>query len=287
MSARPSWSGHLRLSLVSCPVKLFPGTSSSDRVAFHTLSRKTHNRLRQQMFDPETGEVVDRPGQISGYEFEKGRYVLFEKDEIEALRIESTQTIDIERFVARSDIDELYWDTPYFMAPDGPLAQEAFAVIREAIRHKDVVGIGRVVLSSRERPVALQPRGKGMLVTRLRSAEEVRKPNEIFADIPDVDINEEMVSIAEQIIDRKFGPFDPAMFADRYQAALHDLVQAKLHGDKPVQPNVTEPGKVVNLFEALKKSLDETGGGSGRKAKAPSRGTHTSDKGKEPKRRRA
>ena len=287
MAARPSWHGHLRLSLVSCPVKLFPGSSSSDRVAFHTLSRKTHNRLRQQMFDPETGEVVDRADQISGYEFEKGRYVLVEKDEVEALKIESSQTINIERFVDQADIDELYWDNPYFMVPDGPLAQEAFAVIREAIRQKEVVGIGRVVLANRERPVALQPRGRGMLVTRLRSAEEVRNPNEIFADIPDVEINDEMVSIAEQIIDRKRGPFDPAMFSDRYQTALQNLVRAKLQGEQPVQPAVTEPGKVINLFEALRKSLDESGGSAGGKSRTASRKPPASDKGKEPKRRRA
>ena len=206
MSVRPSWRGHLRLSLVSCPVKLFTGTVSGEHVTFNTLSRETHNRLRQQMFDPETGEVVGREDQVKGYEIEKGRYVLVEDEEVEALRLPSTQTLDIERFVDADEIDPLYWDQPYYMIPDGKFAYEAFAVIREAIEREDVVGIGRVVLSNRERPVAIQARGRGLLVTRLRSAEDVRRPEEVFEDVPDIPINDEMVFIAKQILERKRGP---------------------------------------------------------------------------------
>ena len=286
MAARPSWRGHLRLSLVSCPVKLFTGTTATERITFNTLSRKTHNRLRQQMFDPETNEVVGREDQIKGYEFEKGRYVLVENEEVEALRIPSTQTIDIERFVDQSDIDTLYWDSPYYMIPDGKFALEAFAVIREAIEREGVVGIGRVVLSSRERPVAIQARGKGLLVTRLRSDEDVRKPDEIFEEVPDVAVSDEMVSIAEQIIRRKHGPFDPAMFTDRYHAALHEMIEAKIRGEEPVQPEVTDPGKVVNLFDALRRSLDEAGPAE-RKPRAASKKAAPAKPAKEPKRRRA
>ncbi len=258
MSARPVWQGHLRLSLVSCPVKLFNATTNADRVSFHMLNRATHNRLRQQMVDPETDEVVERDDQTSGYEIEKGRYVTVEPEEIAALRVESTHTIDIERFVDRAGIDIVYWDGPYYLVPDGDIAEEAFAVIREAMRARDVVGLGRVVLSSRERPVALEPRGNGILVSRLRAAAEVRDSSEFFDDIPDVAIDDEMLSIAEQIIDKKHGPFEPEAFVDRYQAALQDLVEAKRKGEKPVAPKAGEPGKVVNLFDALKKSLDQT-----------------------------
>jgi DNA end-binding protein Ku len=260
---------------------LFPATSTNDRITFHTLSRKTHNRLRQQMFDPETGEVVPKQDQVKGYEFQKGNYVLVEDEEIASVKIESTETIDIERFARREDIDPLYWDEPYFMAPADKFAQEAFAVIREALKHENVVALGRVVISNRERPVAIEPRDKGMIVTRLRAASEVRNPNLSFADIPDVKLDPELVSTAEQIIDRKRGPFDPAMFSDRYQVALKKLVDGKLNGETPVEPKVNEPAKVINLFEALKKSLDESAPTPAKKAAPGSR--HT----KEPKRKRA
>jgi DNA end-binding protein Ku len=266
MSARPVWQGHLRLSLVSCPVKLFNATTNAERVSFHMLNRATHNRQRQQMVDPETDEVVERDDQISGYEIEKGRYVTVEPDEIAALRLESTQTIDIERFVDRADIDIVFWDGPYYLVPDGDIAEEAFAVIREAMRARDVVGLGRVVLSSRERQVALEPRGNGILLSRLRAAAEVRDSDEFFDDVPDAAVDDEMLAIAEQIIDKKHGKFEPATFVDHYQQALHDLVEAKRKGETPVAPKVSEPGKVVNLFDALKKSLDQTassGSGSG------------------------
>ena len=292
MAARPSWRGHLKLSLVSCPVKLFTGTSSAEKVTFNTLNRKTQNRLRQQMFDPESGEVIGREDQVKGFEFEKGRFVIVENEEVEALRIPSTQTIDIERFVDQSEIDVIYWDSPYFMVPDGKFAVEAFAVIREAMAREGVVGLGRVVLSSRERPIALQARGKGMLVTRLRSSEDVRKPDEIFDEIQDVEISDEMVSIAEQIIARKRGPFDPSMFTDRYQDAVQALIEAKLKGAEPVRTEVIEPGKVVNLFDALRRSLDEAGPEAARKPRAASKkaagNTPAEEKSvKQPKRRRA
>lgn len=286
MSARPVWQGHLRLSLVSCPVKLFNATTSADRISFHVLNRATHNRLRQQMVDPETDDVVDRDDQVSGYEYEKGHYVIVEPDDIAALRIESSQTIDLERFVDAADIDIVYWDTPYFMVPDGKFAQEAFAVIREAMRAEDVVGLGRVVLANRERPVALQPRGPGILMTRLRAAGEVRDSDAVFDEIADVKVEDEMVAVATQIIDKKRGPFDPNLFADRYQEALRDLVEARRKGETPTAPKVREPGKVVNLFDALRRSLDETASdpGTGRRAKPAAR---RAPKAKPAKRRKA
>jgi DNA end-binding protein Ku len=271
MSARPVWQGHLRLSLVSCPVKLFNATTNAERVGFHLLNRATHNRLRQQMVDPETDEAVERDDQISGYEIEKGRYVTVEPEEIAALRLESTHTIDIERFVDRADIDIVYWDGPYYLVPDGDIAEEAFAVIREAMRARDVVGLGRIVLSNRERQVALEPRGNGILLSRLRAAAEVRDSDAFFDDIPDVAVDDEMLAIAGQIIDKKHGKFEPTTFVDRYQEALQELVEAKRKGEKPVAPKVSEPGKVVNLFDALKKSLDDTapsGAGGARSARS-------------------
>jgi DNA end-binding protein Ku len=293
MSARPVWQGHLRLSLVSCPVKLFNATTNAERVSFHLLNRATHNRLRQQMVDPETDEVVERDDQISGYEIDKGRYVTFEPEEIAGLRLESTHTVDIERFVDRNDIDIVYWDGPYYMVPDGDIAEEAFAVIREAMRARDVVGLGRVVLSNRERQVALEPRGNGILVSRLRAAAEVRDSDEFFDDIPDVPVDDEMLAIAGQIIDKKHGAFEPATFVDRYQKALRALVEARRKGEKPPAPTVSEPGKVVNLFDALRKSLDQTapagsGGGRGKSAAArPKSAARRAPKQKAAKRRKA
>ncbi|MGE0746061.1 MAG: Ku protein [Rhodospirillales bacterium] len=269
MAARPYWRGQLRLALVSCPIRLIPATTGADKVRFHKLSRDTGNRLRQQMVDEETGEVVERDETVMGYEFDKGRYVTVEKEEIDALKIESSETIDIERVVAASAVDCLYLDTPYIVEPDGKTGLDVFATIREAIGRKDVVGIGRAVMARRERAVAVQARGKGMIISTLRDPDEVRNPDEIFDDIKDVKINGEYLSMAEMLIERMTGKFDLSMFEDRYQEALRTLVEARMKGKKTVVAAEPErPTNVVNLFDALKASLEGKGGGD---KKAPER----------------
>lgn len=268
MAPRANWKGYLKLSLVSCAVALYPASKSTARVAFHTLNRATGNRLRRQMYDPDTGDVVEAEDQVKGYEVAKGEYVMVEDEEIDAIAIESTHTIDIEKFVPREEIDELYFDAPYYIAPDDRVAEEAFAVIREAMRDKGVVGLARVVLYRRERIIMLEPRGKGLFASVLRYPYEVREDEAYFEGIPDVDTPPEMLDLAEHIIARMTGDFDPAAFEDRYENALIDLVKAKQAGRETVAPQVaTRPSNVVNLMDALRRSVQAEGGGAKEPAK--------------------
>ena len=270
MALRPTWRGHLRLALVSCPVRLTPATTSSSNIRFHKLNRKTGNRLKQQMIDSETEKVVERDETIMGYEFEKGKYVKVEPEEIDALKIESSEIITIERIVKAGDVDFLFQETPYIMEPDDKNGLDIFATIREALKAKDVVGIGRLVLSRREHPVMIQPRGKGIMLSTLHDPDEVRLPEEIFDDIKDVKVDKQNLAMAETLIERMEGEFDLSMFEDRYQAALKDLVEAKMKGKKvTAAPEVEKPSNVVNLFEALKASVAaESGKGSAKKPAA-------------------
>ncbi len=219
MAYRPTWQGHLRLSLVTCPVALYTAVNAGGDVHFHLVNPKTNNRIRMITTDPDTGPI-DRADLVKGFEVAKGEYVLLTDEEIRSVKLESTRTIDIQRFVPREDIDRLYWDNPYFLAPDGKLAQEAFAVIRTAMEHAERIALGRIVLATRERILALEPRGRGMVAYTLRSDEEVRKPAEIFRSITDAKADPAMISIAEKIIEQQEGPFDPSQFVDRYEAAL-------------------------------------------------------------------
>jgi DNA end-binding protein Ku len=272
MAPRSNWKGFLKLSLVSCPVQLYPATTSKERVTFNLLNRETGNRLRRRLVDPDTDEEVDAADQVKGYQVAKNQYVLVEDEEIDAVAIESTHTIDIESFVPREEIDPTYFDTPYFLAPDGKMGEEAFAVIREAMREKKVVGIGRVVLYRRERPVMLQARGKGLLATTLHYAYEVREDTDFFDDIEDVDVPEEMLDLATHIIQRKRSHFDPKRFEDRYQDALLELIKAKQH-DRPVKQAAPppRPTNVVSLMDALRNSIaaerSEAANDSGKPAK--------------------
>jgi DNA end-binding protein Ku len=263
MALRPTWRGHLRLALVSCPVRLTPATTSSSNIRFHKLNKKTGNRLRQQMIDAETGKVVERDETIMGYEFEKGKYVKVEPEEIEALKIESSEIITIERVVPAADVDPLFLENPYIVEPDDKSGLDIFATIREALKAKEVVGIGRLVLARREHPVMVQPRGKGFMLITLHDPDEVRLPEEIFDDIKDVKVDKQNLSLAETLVERMEGEFDLKMFEDRYQAALKDMVEAKMKGKKITAPTEVErPSNVVNLFEALKASVAaEKGGG--------------------------
>jgi Ku protein len=287
MAARPTWRGHLRLALVACPIRLLPATTGADKIRFHKLNRETGNRLRMQMIDSETGDVVPSEDTVMGYEFEKGRYVTVEKAEIDRLKIDSSEIINIERVVPADAVDPLYWDTPYIVEPDGKTGLDIFATIREALGEKDMVGIGRAVMSRRERPVLVQSRGKGMMITTLLDPDEVRKPETFFDDIPDVKVEKQNLQMAELLIDKMEGPFDLSLFEDRYQKALQDLVEAKMKGQEPVVAEEPErPTNVVNLFDALKASLEGAGGRASTISRArakPSRKPETARKSSESK----
>jgi DNA end-binding protein Ku len=256
MAPRANWKGYLKLSLVSCAVALYPATSSSERVRFHTLNRETGNRVRRQFIDAETEEVVETDQQVKGYEVGKGSFIVIDDEELEAVRIESTHTIDIESFVPRDQVDERYLDTPYYIAPDDKVAQEAFAVIRDAMQEKGRAGIARVVMARRERMILLEPLGKGILATLLRYPYEVRGEEAYFDGIPDLKLPTEMKNLAGHIIETKAGDFDPSQFEDRYEKAVVDLIQSKQSGRKPKAPDAPKPSNVVNLMDALRRSID-------------------------------
>ena len=282
---RPFWKGYLKLSLVSCPVAMYPAASASERISFRQINKATGNRLKQQMVDAETGEPVEAEDKGRGYEIAKDTYIAVEDDELKNIAIESTHTIDIETFVPRSEVDERYLDSPYYLVPEGKVGVEAFAVIREAMRRKKMAGLGRVVLHRREHIVLLEPLSKGLLATTLRYAYEVRSEAEPFEDIPDVKVDDEMLELAAHIIDSKKGNFEPAKFEDRYEGALIELLKKKQAG-QPIKQIAAAPSptNVVNLMDALKRSL---GAESGQKKPAapsvrpPSRAT----KGAKPKRK--
>ncbi|MGC1302261.1 MAG: Ku protein [Caulobacteraceae bacterium] len=263
MAYRPTWQGHLKLSLVTCPVALYTATNASGDVHFNLINPKTNNRIRMITTDPDTGPV-ERSKLVKGFEVEKGRYILLTEDEIRSVKLESTKTIDIERFVPADEIDRIYWDHPYYLAPDGKLAQEAFGVIREAMERSGQIALGRIVLSTRERLLALEPRGRGILAYSLRSHDEVRKDSEIFDPITDAKPDAAMIAIAEKIIEQKEGPFDPSQFVDRYEEALKALIAEKQKGHKPVAATEPEDTNVVDLMSALRASLE----GKARNAKS-------------------
>lgn len=268
-AARPTWQGHLRLSLVTCPVALYPGTSRTGDISFHLINPKTNNRIRMITTDPDAGPV-ERSSLVKGYEFEKNQYVLFTPDEIDAVKIESTKVIDIERFVDLADIDRLYWNDPYFLVPDGKMAAEAYAVIREAMSRSERVALGRVVLHSRERLVALEPRDQGLVAYTLRSHDEVRNPADFFRDIPEAQPPAAMVEIAAKIIEQLEGPFEPELFRDRYEDALRELIQSKLKGKaKKITAPEPEDTEVDNLMEMLKQSLQRSSATARRPAAKP------------------
>ncbi|HEY2752189.1 Ku protein [Phenylobacterium sp.] len=270
MAYRPTWQGHLKLSLVTCPVALYTATNSAGDVHFNLINPETNNRIKMITTDPDTGPV-ERSKLVKGYEVSKGEYILLTNDEINSVKLESTKTIDIERFVAEDQIDRLYWDNPYFLAPDGKLAQEAFGVIRTAMEKSGQIALGRVVIGTRERILALEPRGKGILAYTIRTDAEVRKPEEIFKDIDDAKADPAMIAIAEKIIEQQEGPFDPSQFVDRYEEALKALIAEKQKGHKPAK--VAEPAdtNVVDLMSALRASLagKDKEGGKGKAKPAP------------------
>ena len=265
MAARPSWEGHLRLSLVTCPVALWPATSEVDTVRFNLINPKTNNRIRMQTLDAGTGEEVSRSELVKGFQVAKGEYVLFDKEELDAVKLESTRIIDIEKFVPRASIDRLYWETPYHLVPAGKTGIEAYAVIRAAMAKQNMVAIGRLVMSTRERICAIEIEEGGLVLTTLRTAAEVRGLDQVsFPDLPKPD--PKMLQIAEKIVEQQSGDFDPSEFRDRYEDALRALIDDKRKG-KPVKPQQpANDDKVVDLMAALRKSLE--GGGADRRQRA-------------------
>jgi DNA end-binding protein Ku len=279
MAPRPNWKGYLKLSLVSCPVALYPATTTSERVSFRTLNRDTGNRVRRQFVDEQTGEPVETESQAKGYEVGKGEYIVLEDDEIKSVQIESNHTIDIERFVPRAEIDELYLDTPYYLAPTDRVGEEAFAVIRDAMRTEKMVGLARVVLFRRERLMMLEPRDKGIVATSLHYANEVHAANSYFEEIPDLALPKEMLELAKHIIEKMTGEFQPDQFEDRYEKALIELIRSKQKG-MPVKPQPTHrQTNVVNLMDALRRSVEgDKAAGAGKKP--PSGAARGARKGK-------
>jgi DNA end-binding protein Ku len=256
MAPRSNWKGFLKLSLVSCSVALYPASSSSSRVRFNTLNRKTGNRLKRQFIDAETGDVVETEDQVKGYPVDRDHYLPIEESDLDEIRIESSHAIDIEKFVPRSEIDPRYMDTPYYIAPTEKVGEEAFVVIRDAMREEGVVGLGRVVISRRERIIMVEPWEKGLLGTVLRYAYEVRGDEAYFEEVPDLKLDADLKEMAKLIIKRKSGHFDPVEFKDRYEDAVVEMVREKQSGMKP-RPAKSAPsgGNVINLVEALKRSL--------------------------------
>jgi len=273
MAYRPTWQGHLKLSLVTCPVALYTATNAAGDVHFHLINPKTNNRIRMITTDPETGPI-ERRDLVKGYEVSKGEFILLTDEEIKSVKLESTKTIDIERFVPADEIDRIYWDNPYYLAPDGKLAQEAFGVIRTAMEKSGRIALGRIVMATRERILALEPRGNGILAYTIRTDAEVRKADEIFGTISSADADPAMIAIAERIIEQQEGKFDPSGFVDRYEEALKALIEDKTKGHKPAKVAEPDDTNVIDLMSALRASLAGKGkavaGGSKQAQKAAS-----------------
>jgi DNA end-binding protein Ku len=255
MAPRANWKGFLRLSLVTCPVALYPATSDTEKVSFNQINRKTGHRIKYAKVDADSGEEVAAEDIMKGYKVDTDTYIEVSKDELDDIALESTRTIEIDEFVPKSDIDNRYLIRPYYLVPDGKVGHDAFAVIRETIRSMNKVAIGRVVLTNREHIIALEPLDKGLMGTLLRYPYEVRSEKEYFDDIQDVKITKDMLDLAKHIVEQKSGTFEPERFEDRYESALIDLINQKRNGLPTAKPAPKSSGNVINLMDALKRSL--------------------------------
>jgi DNA end-binding protein Ku len=277
MAPRANWKGFLRLSLVTCPVALYPATSDTEKVSFNQINRKTGHRIKYAKVDADTGEEVASEDIIKGYKVDTDTYIEVSKEELEDIALESTHTIEIDEFVPKADIDTRYLIRPYYLVPDGKVGHDAFAVIRETIRNMNKVAIGRLVLTNREHIVALEPLGKGLMGTLLRYPYEVRSEKEYFDDIQDVKVTKDMLDLAKHIVEKKSGSFEPEKFEDHYESALTDLINRKRSGIRPTAKAAPKTGgNVINLMDALKRSLANE-----RQAPPPA----SKVKGKKPKKR--
>jgi DNA end-binding protein Ku len=270
VAPRAYWKGYLKLSLVSCPIALFPASSEREKISFHQVNKETGHRIRYKKVDAETGDEVDNADIVKGYEIAKGEYIEVEPDELEAVAIESKHVIDIDEFVPRGEIDELYLRDPYYIVPDGEVGQQAFAVIREAIRKEGMVALGKIVFTSREHIIALEARGKGLLGLTLRYPYEVRDEKDYFDTIEDEKIPKDMIDLAVHIVETKTGHFKPQQFKDEYEDALKDLLRRKQKGEKIERPKERAPSNVINLMDALRQSLKAGGSSARRSASRPS-----------------
>ncbi|MCG6203803.1 Ku protein [Rhodopseudomonas sp. HC1] len=276
---RAYWKGSLKLSLVTCPVALYPASTSVEKTRFHMINTETGNRLKQQMIDEDTGEVVEKDQKRRGYEVRKGKYVEIEKEELEAVQIESSHTIEIDSFVPADEIDKRYLNHPYYIVPEGKAAIDAFAVIRDAMKDKGRVALARIVLTNREHVLAIEPLGKGLLATTLRYPYELRDADEYFDDIKSPKISKDMVELAGHILDTKAAHFDPSKFKDEYETALKALVKRKAAGKsiKPPEPEETSDN-VVDLMDALRQSLGGKKSGKPAARRASPRGGRAAKK---------
>jgi DNA end-binding protein Ku len=269
VAPRAYWKGYLKLSLVSCPIALFPATSEREKISFHQVNKKTGHRIKYKKVDSDTGDEVESADIIKGYEVGKGQYLEIEPEELEAIALESTRTLEIDEFVPKAEIDELYLNSPYYIRPDGKVGEQAFAVIREAINKKGMVAIGKVVFTSREHMIALEPRGKGLMGITLRYPYEIRDEKDYFDDLPDEKIPNDMLDLATHIVDTKTGDFEPAKFEDQYEQAVRELLKKKQAGEKIEAPEHA-PAKVINLMDALRRSVEAERSSAATKAPAPS-----------------
>ena len=254
MAPRAYWKGYLRLSLVSCPIQLFPATSEREKIRFHQINKKTGNRIKYCKIDAVTGEQVDDENIVMGYEISKGHYIEITKDELEAAAAESTHTIDIDQFVPRKEIDDLYLNNPYYITPDGEVGRQAYVVIREAIKKEGMVALGRVIFTTRDHVIAIEPRVKGLLGVTLRYPYEIRNEEDYFGNLPDEKVTKEMLDLAVHIVETKAGHFHPEKFEDHYERALKELIQKKQRGEKVEKPSEPPAAKVIDLLEALRQS---------------------------------
>jgi DNA end-binding protein Ku len=259
MAPRASWKGFLRISLVTCPIALYPAISSSDRISFNRINRKTGQRVRQLNVDGKSGEKVESDDIVKGYEVDKGRYVLIEDSDLDAIQVEATKIINVTQFVDTAEVDPFFLDTPYYMAPDGAMGEETYRVIRAAMEETGTAGIGSLVLSSRERRVLLSPKGPGIALTTLRSAREVRSAEAYLDGVGEGAIEGDLLDMAKMLIQARRQPFTPAELVDHYEEAVRNMVMSKAKGETPVHVPVGQPNAVVDLMAALKQSLEKEG----------------------------
>jgi DNA end-binding protein Ku len=254
--ARPYWTGYLKLSLVTIGVRLYTATSERERIRFNQIHEPSGERVRQQLVVPGIGPV-EREDIVKGFEYEKGRYVTVDPDDLKRLRLETTDTIDIVEFV--DDVEPIYFDSPYYLVPDGSVAEEGYRVIREALRQTGKIAVGQVVINGQERIIAIRPLGAGLLGNALRYEDEIRKPEDFFRTIAEDGADEDQLAIMDQIIARKTRKFDAGKFVDHYQTAVRELIDEKLQGKLPAKAPERRPAQVINLMDALKRSLAEEG----------------------------